>query len=56
LAVEHEEFRNQVIAEDPTLFEDWDDEIGDRRIKLVFICKGLEREDIESWLDSYLAE
>jgi len=56
LAVEDEEFRNQVIAEDPTLFEDWDDEIGDRRIKLVFICKGLEREDIESWLDSYLAE
>lgn len=54
LAMEPEDFRNQVMAEDPSLFDDWDDEIGDRRIKLVFICKDLDQAAVESWLDGFL--
>lgn len=55
LAMEDEDFQAQVRAEDPELFADWDDEIGDRRIRLVFIVKDVERAAIESWLDGYLA-
>ena len=43
-------------AHDPALRRDWDDEYGDRMIKLVFIGRDLDREKLTSDLDACLAE
>ena len=40
-----------MIAEDPNILKGWDEEVGDRIIKLVFIGKDMEKEQIISDLD-----
>lgn len=47
--------REKMMKEDPTLQRDWDDEIGDRMIKLVFIGQNMNEEDIVQTLDDCLA-
>ncbi len=44
-----------MMARDPQLRRDWDDEYGDRMIKLVFIGQHLDKEAIIKGLDSCLA-
>ena len=44
------------MAEDPTLVRDWDEEIGDRMVKLVFIGKNMDKYDIIKKLDDCLAK
>lgn len=41
--------------DDPTLVKDWDEEVGDRMIKLVFIGQNLDKEAIIKSLDDCLA-
>ena len=36
----------QMIAEAPEILKDWDEEVGDRMVKLVFIGKDLDKEEI----------
>ena len=43
---------DQMIAQDPTILKDWDDEVGDRMIKLVFIGKNMDKEEIFKQLDN----
>ena len=45
----------QMMMDDPTLAMDWDDEVGDRMIKLVFIGQNLDREKLTEELDFCLA-
>ena len=45
----------ELMMEDPTLAMDWDDECGDRMIKLVFIGQHLDREKLTEELDFCLA-
>ena len=47
--------RAQAMKDDPTLVKDWDEEVGDRMIKLVFIGQNLEKEAIIKSLDDCLA-
>ena len=42
---------NQMIAEDPNILKNWDEEVGDRTIKLVFIGKDMDKNQIISDLD-----
>ena len=42
---------DQMIAEDPNILKGWDEEVGDRIIKLVFIGKDMDKEQIISDLD-----
>lgn len=44
----------QMIARDPTLARDWDEEYGDRMEKLVFIGRDLDREWLAKKLDECL--
>ena len=43
---------DQMIAQDPTILKDWDDEVGDRMIKLVFIGRNMDKEEIFRQLDN----
>ena len=43
---------DQMIAEDPNILKNWDEEVGDRTIKLVFIGKDMDKNQIISDLDS----
>lgn len=45
-----------MMMRDPALRRDWDDEYGDRMIKLVIIGRDLDREAIAASLDSCLAK
>ncbi|MBR4771133.1 MAG: GTP-binding protein [Bacteroidales bacterium] len=45
----------ELMMEDPTLAMDWDDECGDRMIKLVFIGQHLDRAKLTDELDFCLA-
>ena len=47
--------RAQALKDDPTLVKDWDEEVGDRMIKLVFIGQNLDKEAIIKSLDDCLA-
>ena len=47
--------RAQAMKDDPTLVKDWDEEVGDRMIKLVFIGQNLDKESIIKSLDDCLA-
>lgn len=47
--------RAQAMKDDPTLVKDWDEEVGDRMIKLVFIGQNLDKEAIIKSLDDCLA-
>lgn len=44
----------EFVKKDPSIMKNWDEKVGDRMIKLVFIGKKLEREKIESELDALL--
>ena len=47
--------RAQAMKDDPTLVKDWDEDVGDRMIKLVFIGQNLDKEAIIKSLDDCLA-
>ncbi|MBR2213253.1 MAG: GTP-binding protein [Eubacterium sp.] len=55
VATAPKETQEQMMAEDPTLVHDWDEEIGDRMVKLVFIGKDMDKDDIIKRLDDCLA-
>lgn len=44
-----------MMMRDPALRRDWDDEYGDRMVKLVFIGRDLDRERLSADLDACLA-
>lgn len=44
----------EFIAKDPSILKNWDEKVGDRMIKLVFIGKKLDRKEIEAELDKLL--
>lgn len=49
-----EEERKELIKDSPEIMKNWDDEVGDRIIKLVFIGQDLEKEEIKKELDQIL--
>lgn len=51
-----EEELQRFMAEDPNLAADWDDEVGDRMIKIVFIGQKMDRPAIIRDLDFCLAD
>lgn len=44
----------EIIRENPEVLKDWDDNVGDRMIKLVFIGQKMNKEEIISTLDKCL--
>ena len=46
-----EEELQQLLAREPGLMKDWDEEYGDRMIKIVFIGRDLDREAFSALLD-----
>lgn len=44
----------EFVKKDPSIMKNWDDKVGDRMIKLVFIGKKLDRNFIEGELDKLL--
>ena len=44
----------EFVKKDPSIMKNWDDKVGDRMIKLVFIGKNMDRAFIESELDKLL--
>ena len=46
--------RKQILAENPQIREDWDDQVGDRMIRLCIIGKNLNRKAIAATLDELL--
>jgi len=44
----------QMLKQDPEVLKDWDKEVGDRMIKLVFIGKDMDKEGIVEELDNML--
>ena len=46
LASAPEEELKQFLAQDPEILKDWDEEVGDRMVKLVFIGKNMDKEAI----------
>ncbi len=45
------EVQEQVLEENPDVKKDWDEFYGDRMVKLVFIGKGINKEEISKELD-----
>ena len=45
-----------MMRRDPGLVHDWDDEYGDRMVKLVFIGQNMDKEGICRLLDACLAD
>ena len=54
LASAPEDELKQLIEEQPEVLKDWDEEVGDRMIKLVFIGKDMDKENIISELNSII--
>lgn len=46
--------KKQLFKENPELLKNWDNEVGDRIIKLVFIGKDLQKDEIKKQLDELL--
>ena len=44
----------EFVKKDPSIMKNWDDKVGDRMIKLLFIGKNMDRAFIESELDKLL--
>ncbi len=51
LAAESPKLQKKVLAANPDLQKDWDPFYGDRMVKLVFIGKGISKEEISKELD-----
>lgn len=51
-----EEELRELMARDPSIIKDWDEEYGDRMIKLVFIGRDIDREKLAAELDACLEE
>lgn len=49
-----EEEKKQIIKENPEVLKEWDEEVGDRMIKLVFIGQKMNKEEIILALDRCL--
>ncbi len=47
--------RAQMMKEDPTLVDDWDEKVGDRMIKVVIIGSDMDKDQIIKSLDECLA-
>ena len=54
LASAPEEELKQMIAQEPEIMKDWDEEVGDRMVKLVFIGKDMDKEKIKQELDDII--
>ena len=54
IATAPKEELDEIIRENPEVLKDWDDEVGDRMIKLVFIGQKMDKEEIISTLDKCL--
>jgi len=48
--------RRQILAENPQIREDWDDQVGDRMVRLCIIGKNLNRKAIATQLDKLLCK
>lgn len=48
--------QERVLAQDPAMKKDWDNEVGDRMIKLVIIGRNLDKQQITKDLDACLDE
>ena len=46
--------KSQMLKENPELLKNWDSQVGDRIIKLVFIGQNLEKDQIKNELDKIL--
>lgn len=56
VATAPEEEKQQIIRESPEILEDWDEKYGDRMVKLVFIGRNMDKEQIIKDLDSCLVK
>ena len=52
LASAPEEELKQMIAQEPDILKDWDNEVGDRMVKLVFIGKDMDKQAIINEMES----
>ena len=48
--------RKQILAQNPQIREDWDDQVGDRMIRLCIIGRNLDRKAISAQLDELLCK
>ena len=48
--------RKQILAENPSIREDWDDQVGDRMIRLCIIGKNLNKKAIAAKLYELLCK
>lgn len=51
LAAESPKFQEEVLEANPDIKKDWDPFYKDRMVKIVFICKGISKEEITKELD-----
>lgn len=51
-----EEQKNEILANNPDMKENWDEEFGDRENQIVFIGKGYDQAEIKSALEKCLDE
>lgn len=56
VAAEDVETRKEILAANPELLSEWDDEYGDRMIRLVFIGQELDKQALIARLDECLGE
>ena len=54
LASAPEDELKEMIKQEPAILKDWDDEVGDRMVKLVFIGKDMDREGIINELNALI--
>lgn len=48
IATAPEDEFEEMVKQDPSILDNWDEEVGDRMIKLVFIGQNMDKEKIES--------
>lgn len=51
-----EEEKKRIIAENPEIMDEWDDEVGDRMTKIVVIGRHMDQAAIEAGFDTCLVE